>query len=116
MKLKKKSKKAELKEQADKNTTVAKKKVVAKGESEEEEVKSGVPVDHIKKHKPREKERRLIGMSKGVTKNMGDYQSLRVDCWLSDFLEEDENPIEKYQELSEVIDEQLELEVDKVLG
>lgn len=116
MKLKKKSKKAELKGKADKNTTVTKKKVVAKGESEEEEMKSGVPVDHIKKHKPREKERRLIGMSKGVTKNAGNYESFRIDCWLSDFLEEDENPIEKYQELSEVIDEQIQQEVDEIFG
>lgn len=49
----------------------------------------------------------VIGINKGVTKNMDNYESLRVDVWCSTPLEEGLSIEEGYSELNEVIDEVL---------
>lgn len=73
---------------------------------------SGVSQEHTEKHFNTP----CIGMNKGVTVNMGDFQSLRVDVWVS--LPLSQNPTEdeiyeKYHEIEEVIDDILDTEIDK---
>lgn len=75
-------------------------------------VKDGIPVEHTEKHFSQP----CMGMNKGVTVNMGDYQSLRVDVWLS--LPLSANPDRKeisqtHEKLASYIDRILDEEIDK---
>lgn len=83
-----KVKKKSLKERAVENTQIT------KGTSKNQEViKEGVPNDHTRKHLT---EAPLVGVSIGTTLNMGDYQSLRVDVWLTDNVSENETTQQAY--------------------
>lgn len=93
-----------------KDNTTVKKKVSGK----EEVIQNGVPLDHIHKHEP--KSGCIIGMSKGVTKNMDNYESLRVDVWLSDEIQEGETREEAMNRIEAFIDVALEEAVLNVLG
>ena len=82
------------------------------GNSIDVTVKDGVPVEHSEKHFSRP----CMGMNKGVTVNMGDFQSLRVDVWIS--LPLSDNPTRKeisqtHSQLAEYIDRILDEEIDK---
>lgn len=96
MTLKKKS----IKKTLDANTTV-KKKV---GKEPEEILKEGELPTKINKSKETES----VGMSIGVTLNLGDFQSLRIDCWATENLTEGETKEEKLINLTEVLKEHLE--------
>ena len=83
-----KVKKKSLKERAVENTQIT------KGTSKNQDViKEGVPNDHTRKHLT---EAPLVGVSIGTTLNMGDYQSLRVDVWLTDNVSENETTQQAY--------------------
>lgn len=71
-----------------------------------EPIKNGTPLDHAMKHDP--KSNTIVGMSKGVTKNMDNYESLRVDVWLSDVVHEDETQKDAIQRIESFIDTALE--------
>lgn len=90
------------------NVTIRKKDV----EGNEEFIKLGNPLDHIIKQSlpPR-----TIGMSKGITKNMGDYESLRIDVWLVDYIQDNETIEEASMRLSDIIDATLVRIVEKTL-
>ena len=90
-----------LAKKAEENTTITKKTVDGT-----EHIKKGVPLDHSNKHDP--KSGTIIGMSKGVTKNMDNYESLRVDVWLSDTVQEGETPESAAQRIESFIDATLE--------
>lgn len=111
--------KKKLETKADDNTTVT----LKKGGDPEEVIKEGTPLDHEEKHQAKEegkiettnvKRVQRVGMSKGCTINMGDYQSFRVDCWVVDEVQSEESIEEAYDRLSEVIDKQIDLEVEKM--
>lgn len=97
-----------LKEEAENNTTVQ------KGSNREgySTVKQGVPLDHDTKQKTAKGknlyEGQTFGMSKGITKNMDNYESLRVDCWLSDTVHEGETVEEAFTRVEAILDEVLE--------
>lgn len=58
---------------------------------------------------------RRIGMSKGMTVNMGDYQSARIDIWMEKLVPDNEREVEKgIAELSKCIDEHLTDEVNEL--
>lgn len=107
----KKAKEIQLKqkEEARKNTTIVK-----KSSGKETVVKAGTPNDHV------EKQDRIgvvkFGMSKGVTKNMDNYESLRVDVWLSDEVQPGEGIYEAYSRVEEIINEILEESVFSTVG
>lgn len=90
------------------NTTVSK-----KSDGMEKILKEGVPFDPNVKYKAN-----TIGMAKGITKNMDNYESLRVDCWLSLELDKSMNPDDVYEvfdNMSEIIENQLEEEINKAI-
>lgn len=91
-------KRKSLKQQAVKNTTVKRNKEVEQ---------EGVPLDHAPKHGV-PLQSRSVGMNKGITRNMGDFESLRVDVWLTDFISPGETPQEALARVEEIIDETLE--------
>ena len=99
MSLKSKSLKKSLAEKAEENTTVT------KGTSKNQEVlKEGVPNDHSRKHL---EQAPTVGVSIGVTLNMQDYNSLRVDTWLTDSVQEGETVEQAYDRITTIADKKL---------
>lgn len=107
MKVPKKANGKSLKTRAAENTTITKK--VAR--EDPETIKSGTPLDHTIKREPA-----TVGMSKGVTKNMENYESLRVDVWLTDTVSPDETIEQAYARIEEVIDATLESAIINTIG
>lgn len=97
--------------------TVAKKNVNATrkvvGEEDETLIK-GAPLDHAIKREPYAGAK--VGMSKGVTKNMDNYESLRVDVWLTDEVAQGETVEDAYNRISAVLTEVLEETVSEIVG
>ena len=107
----------QLQAQARENTTVS------KGSKREgyQTVKAGKPLDHEVKQKTAKSKNdyfvgQTFGISKGVTKNMDNYESLRVDCWLSDVVQEGESVQEAFARVEAIIDEVLEESVLATVG
>ena len=99
--LKNKSLKKSLTEQAKENATVK------KGTSKEQTVlKEGVPNDHSRKHL--DTDTPTVGVSIGTTLNMGDYESLRVDVWLTDKVAPKETIEQAYARVVQTVDSTLQ--------
>lgn len=98
------------KENARKNTTITKKV----GREEPTVIKSGTPLDHSVKHDSYEGAK--FGMSKGCTLNMGEYESMRVDVWLTSEVFEGESIKEAYSRVEQILDEVLEESVNSTRG
>lgn len=96
------TKQSTLKENARKSATVTKKT----GREPAVVVKQGVPLDHAVKHNSYEGSK--FGMSKGATINMDNYESMRVDVWLTDEVREGESIYEAYTRIETILDEVLE--------
>lgn len=99
----------QLKEVARENTTISK----GNHRNGFDTVKAGKPLDHEEKQKTAKSKDDIFvgqtfGISKGVTKNMDNYESLRVDCWLSDVVQEGETVQEAFARVEAIIDEVLE--------
>lgn len=91
-----KKKKISLKKVAEENTTVT------KGTKNNQEVlEEGTPNDH---HRKQESNTPVVGVNLGVTKNMDNYESLRVDVWLTDNVGEKETIEQAYERVLEVVD------------
>lgn len=101
--LKNKSLKKSLSEQAKDNATVT------KGTSKSQTVlKEGVPNDHSRKKHSYTGSAPIVGVSIGSTLNMGNYESLRADVWLSDEVHEGETVQQAYQRVTAIVDETLQ--------
>ena len=96
MALKKKS----LKQQVEENTTVTK-----GTKSNQQTLKQGVPNDH---HRKQESSAQTVGVNLGITKNMDNYESLRVDCWGTDVVQPGETMEQAYERLIGVVDSVLQ--------
>lgn len=96
MALKKKS----LKQQVEENTTVTK-----GTKSNQQTLKQGVPNDH---HRKQQCEGQTVGVNLGITKNMDNYESLRVDCWGTDVVQPGETMEQAYERLIGVVDSVLQ--------
>lgn len=101
MALKSKSLKKSLSAQAEENTTVTKGTA-----NNRTTLKEGKPNDHSRRHL--DGENPVVGCSIGTTLNMGDYESLRVDVWLTDKVYEEETVQQAYQRVVKVVDETLQ--------
>lgn len=93
------------------NTSVSKKK-----SGEVTVLKKGVPLDHEEKHEAHKcacntKSKEIVGVSVGITKNMDNYESLRVDCWISDEVQEGETKEEALRRLTKIAENHLEATV-----
>lgn len=96
MALKKKS----LKQQVEENTTVTK-----GTKSNQQTLKQGIPNDH---HRKQQCEGQTVGVNLGITKNMDNYESLRVDCWGTDTVQPGETMEQAYERLIGVVDNVLQ--------
>lgn len=87
-------------EQAEENASVT------KGTSNNQTVlKEGKPNDHSRKHLNGDTP--TVGVSIGVTLNMQDYNSLRVDTWLTDKVQENETVEQAYSRITNIVDKTL---------
>lgn len=68
-------------------------------------LKQGTPNEHSRKHLDGEVP--VVGVSVGITKNMENYESLRVDVWLTDKVAEGEDVISAYARVTKVCSEVL---------
>lgn len=98
-----------LKEQAKANTTATK-----SVNKQTETLVEGQPLEHSKMHNINKLNSRTVGVNVGSTINMGDFQSLRVDCWLTDELLEGETHTEALQRITEVASEHLRYMADEL--
>ena len=91
--------KTSLKVRAEENTQIT------RGQKNDQSVlKKGNPLDHSVKHLANVK---TVGVSLGLTKNMDNYESLRVDVWLTDTVKEDETEAQAFSRVSAIADETL---------
>lgn len=90
-----------LEDRASKNISVS-----HKTSSGTEVIKAGQPLDHTVKHIPYANTQ--FGMSLGSTINMDNYESLRVDVWLTDSVQEGETISEAYTRVQDVLEKQIE--------
>lgn len=99
--LKNKSLKKSLSEQAEENATVT------KGTSKDQRVlKDGKPSEHSRKHLDGDVP--VVGVNIGTTLNMGDYESLRVDVWLTDSVAPTETVEQAYARVVKTVDKTLQ--------
>ena len=99
--LKNKSLKKSLSEQAAENATVT------KGTSKNQTtIKEGKPSEHSRKHL--DSAVPVVGASIGTTLNMGDYESLRVDVWLTDQVTNNETLEQAYSRIVKTLDNTLQ--------
>lgn len=57
----------------------------------------------------------LVGLSKGCTINMGNYQSAKIDCWISRVCPDNEKDImDNLADIGIMLDEQIEYESSKL--
>ena len=99
--LKNKSLKKSLSQQAEENSTVT-----IDTSKNQRVLKEGVPNDHSRKHL--NDEFPTVGVSIGTTLNMGDYESLRVDVWLSDKVSDTETLEQAYARVVQAVDSTLQ--------
>ena len=100
--LQNKSLKKSLAEKSKENTTVT------RGTSKNQKVlKEGVPNDHSRR-KHLNDDFPTVGVSIGTTLNMGDYESLRVDVWLSDKVSDTETLEQAYARVVQSVDSTLQ--------
>ena len=58
----------------------------------------------------------IVGLSKGLTINLQNYESARINCWISKVTNDDEVSImDTLVQISGMIDEQLQFEVDEIM-
>lgn len=103
-----------LKKKAEENTTVT------KGTSKNQKtMKQGNPSDHHRKQNNTgadvDTDRTVVGINVGITKNMDNYESLRVDCWLTDTVKEGETVEQAYNRILGIVDNQLQNTVNSYI-
>lgn len=101
-------KKRKLRAKAIENTSVSR---ISNGVKRE--VKEGNHIDKALKTNPQDSVK--FGLSKGITRNMGDFESFRADAWITDSLEKDETIEEGFKRLSDILTEALESVVSEVI-
>lgn len=96
-----------LKKKAASNTLVVKRK-----SGKDVKVVEGKPLNHSEKHTSLEssgvlENRPIVGVNIGTTINMGDYESLRVDCWLTDFVQDNETHEKAFARITDIASKQV---------
>lgn len=79
-------------------------------------IKEETPLEHVIKHGDVRVPNKSVGMNLGVTLNMGDYESLRVDVWCTDEVRDDETHEEAMERVSSLARARLDLEIEEIRG
>lgn len=92
-------------------------KVVHKKDRKENVIKNEEPLDHTNKHQlPYTKSNKVVGMNLGVTRNMENYESLRVDVWCTDEVQENETFEDALDRISGLVKSRLDYEIEDIIG
>lgn len=91
--------KKSLRQTAEENTTVTQGK-----KNDQKTLKPGVPRDQTVKTLSAAP---IVGVSLGMTLNMDNYESLRADTWLTDFVQEGETVEQAYQRVTKTVQDTL---------
>lgn len=92
-------------------------KVVHKKNRKETVVKDETPLDHSDKHKlPFKNTAKTVGINVGVTRNMENYESLRVDVWCTDEVYEGETHEEALNRISDLVKARIDYEIEEIIG
>ena len=83
--------------------------ILVRGDKSRTPLKEGTFADISEKKRDsvRSSNNQVVGISVGCTKNMDNFESLRVDVWLSDSVQSGETVEEAYDRVRGVIDETL---------
>jgi hypothetical protein len=73
----------------------------------------GEPLEFNAQHALPQEGFTLVGLSKGITKNLGDYESARVDCWMSSTVEH-LKAVDALEEMSSLIDDTIDQELTAI--
>lgn len=79
-------------------------------------IKEETPLDHAIKHGDKKKSNKTVGINLGVTLNMGDYESLRVDVWCTDEVHANETHEEALERVSSLARTRMDLEIEEIRG
>lgn len=77
-------------------------------------LKDEEPLDHTTQHNLNKQSTRTVGVNIGVTKNMGDFESLRVDCWMNDDIHEGETPQQAINRLYNIAVNELKNQIEEL--
>lgn len=67
----------------------------------------GVPLEHKEKHNPSINNPQTVGVNFGVTLNMDNFESVRIDCWLTDSVQEGETYEQAFQRVFNIAEGQV---------
>lgn len=81
--------------------------------SNQKVIKEGTPLEHSKMHNINKNDARTVGVNIGATVNMGDFNSLRIDCWATDYLKENETHEEGLQRLAILCKEEVDRQIQE---
>lgn len=104
MPLKKSTKVGSKKPKSLKQIAVENTQVTRGTKNKQEVIKSGTPNEYTQMHQSNSG---VVGASLGVTKNMDNYESLRVDVWLTDSVKENETHEQAYERIIDILDKVL---------
>ena len=77
----------------------------------------GVPSEIVHKNNSRVKDKsRVFGVSLGMTKNMGNFESLKVEVWANEELKEDETLDEGINRVTEELENSLNNYLSQYMG
>ena len=82
--------------------------------SNQKVLKEGTPLNHSNMHNIN-KTQRTVGVNIGITKNMGDFESLRIDCWLTDEILEGETQSDALARVGAIAYNELTRQVEELL-
>lgn len=88
----------------------------ANGEKTTTQVKGAVTEDEeLEMTQEQKPELATVGLSKGMTINLGGYESARISCWISRPTQNNDKSImDTLAEISTLLDEQLEFEISEL--
>lgn len=79
-------------------------------------IKEESPLDHAVKHGDKTIPNKSVGINLGVTLNMGDYESLRVDVWCTDLVRPNETHEDAMERVSSLARARLDVEIEEIRG
>ena len=94
--------------------------LITKGKGDNKEIikEKGTLLETLDKTQPMnslEAGKAIVGLAKGITKNLGNFESARIDCWMVKTCDDDEkNCMDTLAEISNSLLEHLEFEVESL--
>lgn len=84
--------------------------------SNSKQIKSETPLDHTEKRYNEKKEPKTVGISLGITKNMDNYESLRIDVWCTDMVLDSETFEQAFERVSNLVKARIDMEIEEITG